>query len=190
MRVMALIRCMLAAVLLLLPLIGGCAQRVAVEGNSDQLFAEARGALESEGFHTMGAHSSVLGAKGTSRKDGRLQFLYYADNIAPTVVEVRIEPSPHESTADAAVGSAVAAVATSPAEPQGAALVAAEGVASSGSDNAAQLRNARRASKSSVRPHSVAVSAWSSLTFAPDPWIADLAVVALRRAYLLSGNIR
>jgi hypothetical protein len=32
------------------------------------------------------------------------------------------------------------------------------------------------------------VKAWSSMTFAPDPFIADLAMGVLRRAYTLSGN--
>ena len=36
--------------------------------------------------------------------------------------------------------------------------------------------------------HQVIVKAWSSMTFAPDPFIADLAMGVLRRAYMLSGN--
>jgi hypothetical protein len=36
--------------------------------------------------------------------------------------------------------------------------------------------------------HLVIVKAWSSITFAPDPFITDLAMGVLRRAYSLSGN--
>lgn len=148
-----------------LPLLGGCAQRMAVEGRSEQLYAEAKGALESEGFRPMGKASDAAGAKGSSLKEGRLQFLYYADNIAPTVVEVKIESAGPTVSADPGAENALAAA----------------GAAGTG---------ATSKSKSPEAPHRVAVSAWSSLTYAPDPWITDLAVGVLRRAFLLSGNIR
>jgi len=181
--------------------IGGCAQRMAVEGTRDQLFAEAKGALESEGFRTMGAHPSVASAKGTSRAEGRLQFLYYTDTIAPTVVEVRIEPGPElaamvedqsgtalEASAGSAAGSTsgTAAVGQGPADARG----DAESHPVNG-NNAALGASARPATgRAGHGSYSVAISAWSSLTFAPDPWITDLAVGALRRAFLLSGNMR
>ena len=152
-----------------LPLLGGCAQRMAVEGRSEQLYAEAKGALESEGFRPMGKASDAAGAKGSSLKEGRLQFLYYADNIAPTVVEVKIESAGPAVSSDPGAQSAVASAG------------AAGGAGGSGATAKAQSVEA---------PHRVAVSAWSSLTYAPDPWITDLAVGVLRRAFLLSGNIR
>lgn len=226
-------------------LLGGCAQRVAVEGTREQLYAEAKGALEAEGFRPLGARGEGLGVKGSSLAEGRLQFLYYADNIAPTVVEVRIEPGEaHAATTNAvataetrpkSAGSAAdGSVAVGAAQAMGAPearhagasgargaggasgrsgdsassgargesghsgdqasvgsddrVVAAGAVSARGSASAAG--RAARSARRENTPHSVAVSAWSSLTFAPDPWIADLAVVALRRAYLLSGNIR
>jgi hypothetical protein len=202
---------------------------VAVEGARDQLYAEAKGALEAEGFRPVGAHGEGLGVRGSSLAEGRLQFLYWADNIAPTVVEVRIEPGDAKRyaaatssethgtpagtdgsrsargtrTADAAGrGSDATAASAEPlagsehATPTDPAqrVVTAGAVAGGPEDSAtasarARTAAARKAQRDST-PHSVAVSAWSSLTFAPDPWIADLAVVALRRAYLLSGNIR
>ncbi len=127
---------------------------MAVDGRSDQLYAEAKGALESEGFRPLPRGSTYMGAKGSSQSAGRLQFLYYADSLVPTVVEVRIEPLP-----DTVMMSATQ---------------------SGGAATAAPLGG----------PHSVAVSAWSSLTYSPDLWISDLAVGVLRRAYLLSGNTR
>lgn len=168
---------------------GGCAQRMAVEGTRDQLFAEAKGALESEGFRTMGAHPSVMSAKGTCRAEGRLQFLYYTDTIAPTIVEVRIEPGPVLASADEdesvsahpgshAAGSETGAAAATTARPSGAGAVAA--TPAPGNSRASSGHGA----------YSVAISAWSSMTLAPDPWITDLAVGALRRAFLLSGNMR
>lgn len=175
---------------------GGCAQRMAVEGTRDQLFAEAKGALESEGFRTMGAHPSVASAKGTSRAEGRLQFLYYTDTIAPTVVEVRIEPGPELA--------AMAADETESALGAGAGAGAGTAVVAQGGSDARVGTEARPAAGSGSATanagtapggpghgsYSVAISAWSSLTFAPDPWITDLAVGALRRAFLLSGNMR
>lgn len=165
-----------------LPLLGGCAQRMAVEGRSEQLYAEAKGALESEGFRPMGKASDAAGAKGSSLKEGRLQFLYYADNIAPTVVEVKIESAGPAVSNDPGAENALAAAGTGGAG-------GASGGAGAGGAGAAGTGAATKA-KSVEMPHRVAVSAWSSLTYAPDPWITDLAVGVLRRAFLLSGNIR
>ncbi len=195
-----------------LPLLGGCAQRMAVEGRSEQLYAEAKGALESEGFRPMGKASDAAGAKGSSLKEGRLQFLYYADNIAPTVVEVKIESAGPAVSADPGAENALAAAgaagtgATSKskspvvevkiesagpavsADPGAESAVAAAGAGGAGAGAAGA--GAAGKPKSAETPHRVAVSAWSSLTYAPDPWITDLAVGVLRRAFLLSGNIR
>jgi hypothetical protein len=148
------VRLLLVLVLACSALQCGCEHRMAVDGRSDQLYAEAKGALESEGFRPLPRGSNYMGAKGSSQADGRLQFLFYADSVIPTVVEVRIEP----------LSEAV--------------MVSATQSARSGAN--AQLDG----------PHSVAVSAWSSLTYSPDLWISDLAVGVLRRAYLLSGNTR
>lgn len=143
---------LLVALALALPGLGGCAQQMAVEGRSDRLYAEAKGALLSEGFRPMGRTTKVLGAQGSDPRAGRLQFLYYGDTVSPTVVEVQITASEDPDTA----------VAAAPApQPAPSALSGA---------------------------HQVIVRAWSSLTFAPDPFIADLAMGVLRRAYSLAGN--
>jgi hypothetical protein len=196
-----------------LSVLGGCAQRVAVRGNPDQLFAEAKGALESEGFRPMSAHSSAAGAKGSSLAEGRLQFLYYADNIVPTVVEVNIEPEPGSAVrARASVAPVVAADPTilasaaaghaggAPTDAERTAPLDAESAGSPVSGSGASPSKGSAASvvasaagsgaRKVVGAYSIAISAWSSLTYAPDPWISDLATSALRRAFLLSGNIR
>ncbi len=137
-------------------LMGGCTQRMAVEGRSDRLYAEAKGALISEGFRPVGRAVAVAGAEGSDPQSGRLQFLYWGDTVSPTVVEVQI------TAAKASV--AVDAPAKAAREPSSAISPALLGA------------------------HSVMVKAWSSMTFAPDPFIADLAMGVLRRAYTLSGN--
>jgi hypothetical protein len=130
---------------------GGCTQRMAVEGRSDRLYAEAKGALISEGFRPVGRAGAVAGAEGSDPRSGRLQFLYWGDTVSPTVVEVQIT----------AAQGAAAKPASQPAPSISPALLGA---------------------------HQVMVKAWSSMTFAPDPFIADLAMGVLRRAYTLSGN--
>jgi hypothetical protein len=137
---------------------GGCSQQMAVEGRTDRLCAEAQGALLSEGFRPVSRAAAVPGTQGSDPKSGRLEFLYYADNVSPTVVEIQIGP--------AAGGSRPAAV------------QAADAGAADGKTAAAAPSGA----------HQVVVKAWSSMTFAPDPFIADLAMGVLRRAYMLSGN--
>lgn len=135
--------------------LGGCSQQMAVEGRSDRLYAEAKGALLSEGFRPMGRKGTVLGAQGSDPRSGRLQFLYYGDTVSPTVVEVQISAS-DDGTAHP--------VATPPkAEPPAAPVL--------------------------LGAHQVIVRAWSSMTFAPDPFIADLAMGVLRRAYSIAGNV-
>ena len=143
---------------------GGCAQRMAVEGRSDRLYAEAQGALLSEGFRPVGRGGAVSGVTGCDPQAGRLEFLYYADNVSPTVVEVQIAPSAGE------VRPAPVTTADAGAKP--------------GKDG----KTAVAAAPVPVGAHQVIVKAWSSMTFAPDPFIADLAMGVLRRAYMLSGN--
>jgi hypothetical protein len=141
----------LLVVAVLSSLMGGCTQRMAVEGRSDRLYAEAKGALISEGFRPVGRAGAVAGAEGSDPRSGRLQFLYWGDTVSPTVVEVQIT----------AAQGAAAKPASQPAPSISPALLGA---------------------------HQVMVKAWSSMTFAPDPFIADLAMGVLRRAYTLSGN--
>ena len=143
---------------LLLAALGGCSQRMAVEGRTDRLCAEAHGALLSEGFRPVGRAEAVSGAEGSDPRAGRLEFLYYADNISPTVVQVQIEPA------------------------------RAAQAAAAGPDPATGTKSTASGSSVSFCAHQVIVKAWSSLTFAPDPFIADLAMGVLRRAYMLSGN--
>ena len=138
-------------------LMGGCSQRMAVEGTREQLVAEAKGALLSEGFHPVGRGGAVAGTEGSNPRAGRLEFLYYCDTMSPTVVEIQISPN-------------------TAAGPAGGMAVAANGTAAS--NEPAGFLGA----------HQVIVKAWSSMTFAPDPFIADLAMGVLRRAYMLSGN--
>lgn len=270
---MANLRIMLLLVLAALPFVGGCAQRLAVEGRSERLYAEAKGALESEGFRPVGRGSDMLGAKGSDPSAGRLQFLYYADNLAPTIVEVQIEPgsavlvrnapvsggatkgagatevassdaaangtwgnatSDDEVRAGAMRGSRSCAV-RAPAPPDLLAAVpgTGDGASAGGSSNGAPVESALAEQKAAavtasaagatsadagapggsgaagasdgaapaklahkryapglIGAHRVVVTAWSSMTYAPDPFIADLAVGVLRRAYMLSGNVR
>lgn len=141
----------LLVVAVLSSLMGGCTQRMAVEGRSDRLYAEAKGALISEGFRPVGRAGAVAGAEGSDPRSGRLQFLYWGDTVSPTVVEVQIT----------AAQGAASKTASQPAPTISPALLGA---------------------------HQVMVKAWSSMTFAPDPFIADLAMGVLRRAYTLSGN--
>lgn len=247
-------------VALALPALGGCSQRLAVEGRGDRLYAEAQGAMESEGFRPVGRGSDLPGAKGSDPRQGRLQFLYYADNLAPTIVEIRIEPGANEMSrtvrvpaeavvvapsagaageADAvragavrgregcgsggcgsgcASGTTVCAVPAPPVllaiDPAVTPVAAAPATPASPATATPTTRTALTstagapASVARVEPvvspngaplpyapdlfgaHRVIVTAWSSLTYAPDPFIADLAVNVLRRAYLLSGNVR
>lgn len=142
---------LLVVVAVLSSFMGGCTQRMAVEGRSDRLYAEAKGALISEGFRPVGRAGAVAGAEGSDPRSGRLQFLYWGDTVSPTVVEVQIT----------AAQGAAAKPASQPAPSISPALLGA---------------------------HQVMVKAWSSMTFAPDPFIADLAMGVLRRAYTLSGN--
>lgn len=177
-----------ALALVLLPAMSGCAQHLAVDGRSDQLYAEAKGALESEGFRPLTKGSHYAGAKGSNRSEGRLQFLYYADNIVPTVVEINIEPGPE-----------AVVVGAQPEKPAAGAVRGQEvakagdgtrGAVAGGATDGAPSKNAKSCVPALDGPHSVAISAWSSLTYSPDPWIADLAVGVLRRAFLISGNVR
>ena len=150
---------------------GGCSQQIGVEGRSDRLYAEAKGALLSEGFRSVGHSGAVTGAQGSDPRSGRLQFLYYGDTLGPTVVEVQIQASvvgPNAAQATVAVAPTQTAgvpngsgTAVTPAAPQPPVLMGS---------------------------HLVIVKAWSSITFAPDPFITDLAMGVLRRAYSLSGN--
>ena len=156
---------MLVLVAAFASLLGGCTQRMAVEGRSDRLYAEAKGALISEGFRPVGRAGAVAGAEGSDPKSGRLQFLYWGDTVSPTVVEVQIT---------AAQGASV------PSAPK--AQVAADAPATPAQGMPSSITPAL------LGAHSVMVKAWSSMTFAPDPFIADLAMGVLRRAYTLSGN--
>ena len=157
---------------------GGCSQQIGVEGRSDRLYAEAQGALLSEGFRSVGRSGAVAGAQGSDPRVGRLQFLYYGDTLAPTIVEVQIQPSVSGPDAE----QATVAVAPTPAP----------GMAGgSGADSKAVGQGARATAAPTpvlMGAHLVIVKAWSSITFAPDPFITDLAMGVLRRAYSLSGN--
>ncbi len=154
---------------------GGCSQQIGVEGRSDRLYAEAKGALLSEGFRSVGRSGAVAGAQGSDPRAGRLQFLYYGDTLGPTIVEVQIQPSvsgPDATQATVAVAPTTGAGVTgtdSKAVGQGTSAAAAQPPVLMGA-------------------HLVIVKAWSSITFAPDPFITDLAMGVLRRAYSLSGN--
>jgi len=159
----------LVAAAVLASLLGGCTQRMAVEGRSDRLYAEAKGALISEGFRPVGRAGAVAGAEGSDPRSGRLQFLYWGDTVSPTVVEVQIT---------------AAQWATVPASASNTGVVAAPGDTSSEKVAAP----APSISPALLGAHQVMVKAWSSMTFAPDPFIADLAMGVLRRAYTLSGN--
>lgn len=150
---------------------GGCSQQIGVEGRSDRLYAEAKGALLSEGFRSVGRSGAVAGAKGSDPRVGRLQFLYYGDTLAPTIVEVQIQPSVAE------FDSTPATVAVAP--------IPASGVSSS---DGKTIIPAVAPAPVLLGAHLVIVKAWSSITFAPDPFITDLAMGVLRRAYSLSGN--
>jgi len=150
---------MLVLVAAFATLLGGCTQRMAVEGRSDRLYAEAKGALISEGFRPVGRAVAVAGAEGSDPQSGRLQFLYWGDTVSPTVVEVQIT---------AAQGATV---------PTGAVV-----------KGTPEATPASVITPALLGAHSVMVKAWSSMTFAPDPFIADLAMGVLRRAYTLSGN--
>lgn len=150
---------------------GGCSQQIGVEGRSDRLYAEAKGALLSEGFRSVGRSGAVAGAKGSDPRVGRLQFLYYGDTLAPTIVEVQIQPSVAEYDATPAT-VAVAPVSASTATSR---------------DGTTVVPTAAPAPVL-LGAHLVIVKAWSSITFAPDPFITDLAMGVLRRAYSLSGN--
>ncbi len=155
---------------------GGCSQQIGVEGRSDRLYAEAKGALLSEGFRSVGRSGAVAGAQGSDPRAGRLQFLYYGDTLAPTIVEVQIQPS--VSGPDAAH----ATVALAPTPAPGSSI-------GSGADGQAVGQGAAAAPTPVLMgAHLVIVKAWSSITFAPDPFITDLAMGVLRRAYSLSGN--
>jgi hypothetical protein len=176
---MSFVRACLLLVLAIFPMVGGCTQRLAVEGRSDRLYAEAEGALESEGFRPVGRGAEIGGATGSDARAGRLQFAYYGDAMAPTIVEVQIEPGPHGSVRPVGATSAGAVRDAKegkgePAAPAGEPAVATGPAFSPGM----------------VGAHRVVIRAWSSLTYAPDPFIADLAMGVLRRAYLLSGNVR
>lgn len=154
---------------------GGCSQQIGVEGRSDRLYAEAKGALLSEGFRSVGRSGAVAGAKGSDPRAGRLQFLYYGDTLAPTIVEVQIQPSVSGPDAEQAT------VAVAPTTGSGVTGANGKAVGQGGSAAAAQPPVLMGA-------HLVIVKAWSSITFAPDPFITDLAMGVLRRAYSLSGN--
>lgn len=175
---MRLLRACLLLMIAVLPLAGGCTQRLAVEGQSDRLYAEAKGALESEGFRPVGRTSDLAGATGSDPRTGRLQFAYYADALAPTIVEIQIEPGSADMVRRVS-GASVAAAA-------GAANPAPEVPASAPDDT----RGPKAYEPGLVGAHRVVIRTWSSLTYAPDPFIADLAMGVLRRAYLLSGNVR
>ena len=107
-----------------------------------------------------------------------MQFLYYGDTLAPTIVEVQIQPSVAGPDAE----QATVAVAPTPAS------------ARSGADGKSGDPVAPGSKAAVAQPpvllgaHLVIVKAWSSITFAPDPFITDLAMGVLRRAYSLSGN--
>ena len=154
---------------------GGCSQQIGVEGRSDRLYAEAKGALLSEGFRSVGRSGAVAGAQGSDPRAGRLQFLYYGDTLAPTIVEVQIQPSVSGPDAEQAT------VAVAPTTGAGVTGTNGKAVGQGASAAAAQPPVLMGA-------HLVIVKAWSSITFAPDPFITDLAMGVLRRAYSLSGN--
>lgn len=154
---------------------GGCSQQIGVEGRSDRLYAEAKGALLSEGFRSVGRSGAVAGAQGSDPRAGRLQFLYYGDTLAPTIVEVQIQPSVAGPDAEQAT------VAVAPTTGAGVTGTNGKAVGQGASAAAAQPPVLMGA-------HLVIVKAWSSITFAPDPFITDLAMGVLRRAYSLSGN--
>ena len=154
---------------------GGCSQQSGVEGRSDRLYAEAKGALLSEGFRSVGRSGAVAGAQGSDPRAGRLQFLYYGDTLAPTIVEVQIQPSVSGPPAEQAT------VAVAPTTGAGLTGTNGKAVGQGASATAAQPPVLMGA-------HLVIVKAWSSITFAPDPFITDLAMGVLRRAYSLSGN--
>ena len=84
---------LLSVLALVSGLMGGCSQRMAVEGTREQLVAEAKGALLSEGFHPVGRGGAVAGTEGSNPRAGRLEFLYYCDTMSPTVVEIQISPN-------------------------------------------------------------------------------------------------
>jgi hypothetical protein len=154
---------------------GGCSQQIGVEGRSDRLYAEAKGALLSEGFRSVGRSGAVAGAQGSDPRAGRLQFLYYGDTLAPTIVEVQIQPSVSGPDAEQAT------VAVAPTA----------GAGMTGTDSKAVGQGGRATAAPTpvlMGAHLVIVKAWSSITFAPDPFITDLAMGVLRRAYSLSGN--
>lgn len=154
---------------------GGCSQQIGVEGRSDRLYAEAKGALLSEGFRSVGRSGAVAGAQGSDPRAGRLQFLYYGDTLAPTIVEVQIQPS----------------VAGPDAEQATVAVAPTTGAGVTGMNGKAVGQGASAAAPQPpvlMGAHLVIVKAWSSITFAPDPFITDLAMGVLRRAYSLSGN--
>jgi hypothetical protein len=157
---------------------GGCSQQIGVEGRSDRLYAEAKGALLSEGFRSVGRSGAVAGAKGSDPRAGRLQFLYYGDTLAPTIVEVQIQPSVSGPDAE----QATVAVAPTPASGR----PGADG--KSGDQVGPGSKAAVAQPPVLLGAHLVIVKAWSSITFAPDPFITDLAMGVLRRAYSLSGN--
>ena len=123
----------------------------------------------------MGRSGAVAGAQGSDPRAGRLQFLYYGDTLAPTIVEVQIQPSVAGPDAEQAT------VAVAPTTGAGATGTNGKAVGQGASAAAAQPPVLMGA-------HLVIVKAWSSITFAPDPFITDLAMGVLRRAYSLSGN--
>ena len=178
---MRLLRACLLLMIAVLPLAGGCTQRLAVEGQSDRLYAEAKGALESEGFRPVGRTSDLAGATGSDPRTGRLQFAYYADALAPTIVEIQIEPGSADMVRR--LGSQAPAVAAS--DGPGAAPGAVPA-----SPAPVDAHSPKAYEPGLVGAHRVVIRTWSSLTYAPDPFIADLAMGVLRRAYLLSGNVR
>ena len=175
MKLRSLYRVLALALMLLGCGMGGCSQQIGVEGRSDRLYAEAKGALLSEGFRSVGRSGAVAGAQGSDPRAGRLQFLYYGDTLAPTIVEVQIQPSVAGTDAEQAT------VAVAPTTGAGLTGTNGKAVGQGASAAAAQPPVLMGA-------HLVIVKAWSSITFAPDPFITDLAMGVLRRAYSLSGN--
>lgn len=175
---MRFVHACLLLVLAVLPLAGGCTQRLAVEGQSDRLYAEAKGALESEGFRPVGRSSDLAGATGSDPRTGRLQFAYYADALAPTIVEIQIEPGSSDMVRRLPGAAAPAVAAAGASNPVPAAPTPAD------------PNGPKSYEPGLVGAHRVVIRTWSSLTYAPDPFIADLAMGVLRRAYLLSGNVR
>jgi hypothetical protein len=119
----------------------------------------------------------LAGAVGSDPRTGRLQFAYYADALSPTIVEIQIEPAAAGTVYRAGQGPLAAA--DRPGSP----------------DAPAAPEPAGGPAPKAYEPgligaHRVVIRTWSSLTYAPDPFIADLAMGVLRRAYLLSGNVR